>query len=150
MLNLSSLKPTIKRKARKRVGRGLGSGRGAYSGRGIKGQKARSGGSIRPGFEGGRMPFIRQVPKRRGFKSIYPKSQTVDLQKLANAFPSGAVIAPKALFEAGLISTISAPVKVLGKKEINKKFEFKRIKLSAAAKAAVEKAGGRIIAEETK
>lgn len=150
MLNLSNLKSKIKRKARKRVGRGLGSGRGAYSGRGIKGQKARTGGSIRPGFEGGRMPLIRQVPKRRGFKSIYAKSQTIDLQKLANAFPSGAEIAPKALFEAGLISALSAPVKILGKKEINKKFEFRQIKLSAAAKAAVEKAGGRIIVEETK
>src|SRR3989344_4661384 len=68
MLNLSTLRPKIKKPSQVRRGRGLGSGRGAYSGRGIKGQKARTGGNIKPGFEGGRQPLIRQMPKKKGFR----------------------------------------------------------------------------------
>src|SRR3989344_1487027 len=117
MFNLSNLKPKYKRKDRKRVGRGLGSGYGAYSGRGIKGQKSRTGGAIRPGFEGGRMPLIRLLPKRRGFHSPNFPDTTVNL---------------------------SAPVKVVGKTELNKSFSFQKIKFSASARAAVEKAGGKI------
>lgn len=128
-----------------RVGRGLGSGRGAYSGRGIKGQKARTGGSIRPGFEGGRMPLIRQMPKIRGFKSIYAKTQTVHLEQVARLFESGATVNPERLAKLGLIRNAKEDVKVLGKTQINKKLNFEKIKFSAGAKAAVEKAGGKAI-----
>src|SRR3989338_2570311 len=103
MFNLSNLKPKVKKPARKRVGRGLGSGRGAFSGRGIKGQKARTGGNIPPGFEGGRQPLIRQMPKLKGFRSHAPKSQVIDLALVAKAFESGAVITPKLLESRGLV-----------------------------------------------
>lgn len=150
MLNLSSLKPKVKRKSRRRVGRGTGSGHGAYSGRGIKGQKARTGGRIRPGFEGGRMPLIRQIPKSRGFRSIHPKVQVVGLGKIVERFPSDSQITPKKLADAGLVRYETLPVKVLGRAVLNKKFELKGLLVSAAAKESLEKAGGRVILEETK
>ncbi|KKW22707.1 MAG: 50S ribosomal protein L15 [Parcubacteria group bacterium GW2011_GWA2_51_12] len=144
MFNLSNLKPKYKRKDRKRVGRGLGSGYGAYSGRGIKGQKSRTGGAIRPGFEGGRMPLIRLLPKRRGFHSPNFPDTTVNLAVIAKKFDAGALISPKILKLNGLIADLSAPVKVVGKTELNKSFSFQKIKFSASARAAVEKAGGKI------
>lgn len=144
MLNLSNLRPKQKKKARKRVGRGLGSGRGTYSGRGIKGQRSRSGASIPPGFEGGRMPLIRQIPKIRGFKSRYPKSQTIKLKEIARIFESGSIVTPKALVTRGFIESIRQPVKIVGKSEINKKLEFQKISLSAGARSSVEKAGGKV------
>jgi len=118
MFNLSNLKPKYKRKDRKRVGRGLGSGYGAYSGRGIKGQKSRTGGAIRPGFEGGRMPLIRLLPKRRGFHSPNFPDTTVNLAVIAKKFDAGALISPKILKLNGLIADLSAPVKVVGKTEV--------------------------------
>ncbi len=146
MLNLSNLKPKIRQKPRKRVGRGLGSGHGTYAGRGIKGQKARTGGSIRPGFEGGRMPLIRQLPKARGFKSIHSKRQIVSLQKVAKAFAEGSLVTPKALFSKGLIKVASPPVKILGGGAVSKKLEFRpEIAFSRSAKAALEKAGGKVL-----
>lgn len=145
MLNLSNLKPKIKKKPRKRVGRGLGSGSGTYSGRGIKGQKARTGGSIRPGFEGGRMPFIRQIPKARGFKSIHQKPATLDLQKVAAAFASESLVSPRELLARGFIESAKQPVKIVGKNADEKKLTFQNLALSAGAKAAIEAAGGKII-----
>lgn len=144
MLTLSNLKPKQKKKTRKRVGRGLGSGHGAYSGRGIKGQKARTGGSIPPGFEGGRMPLIRQLPKRRGFKSFWPKAQALDLGSLVQGFATGEIITPQSLRSRGLIADAKRPVKILGKSKITKKLEFQGIKFSASAREAVAAAGGKI------
>ena len=144
MINLSNLKPKVKKPPRLRVGRGLGSGRGAYSGRGIKGQKARSGGNIRPGFEGGRMPLIRQMPKVKGFRSPYGKPQTADLAAIAKIFESGALITPKLLESRGLVRSAKLPVKILGSAEISRKFDFKNVSFSEGAKAAVEKSGGKI------
>ena len=132
MLNLSNLKPKIKRNSRKRVGRGSGSGHGNYSGRGMKGQKSRSGGNIKPGFEGGRMPFIRQIPKIRGFKSFYPKNQVIDLaqvEKRVSKFP----VTPEVLKHAGLISNSKLPVKILGGGAVTKKMDFKGVKFSKPA-----------------
>ena len=143
MLTLSNLKPKIKRVARRRVGRGSGSGLGNYSGRGMKGQKARSGGSIRPGFEGGRMPLIRQMPKMRGFKSIYPKSQIVDLSEVERLIAKSSVDA-KTLKEAGLVDNEKMPIKILGRAALTKKLEFKGIKFSRGAQKAVEAAGGKV------
>lgn len=144
MFNLSNLKPKYKRRNRKRVGRGLGSGHGAYSGRGIKGQKSRSGGNIRPGFEGGRMPLIRLLPKRRGFRSPHFPAVTVNLTDIAKKFDTGTIISPKLLRQKGLVPDLSARVKIVGTAELTKAYTFQKIKLSAAAKAAVEKAGGKI------
>lgn len=150
MLNLSNLKSKIGKKARKRVGRGLGSGHGAYSGRGIKGQKARTGGKIRAGFEGGRMPLIRQLPKARGFKSIYPKSQVLALTDLVKRFEEGSLVTPKILHARGLIDTVRVPVKVVGHDEVSARLQFKDIQFSAAARAAVEKTGGTVSFSEDK
>lgn len=144
MLTLSNLKPNRRKVTRKRVGRGSGSGLGTFAGRGSKGQKARSGGGIKAGFEGGRMPLVRQMPKRRGFRSHKPKNEVLKLEQLASVFPEGAVITPEELFKKGLISTAAAPVKILGTGKISKRFELKQIALSAAAKKAVEEAGGKI------
>lgn len=144
MLKLNSLKPKIKKPQQLRVGRGLGSGRGAYSGRGIKGQKARTGGNIPPGFEGGRMPFIRQAPKQRGFRSPHPKTQVVDIAVLAKLFADNAKIDPQALEVKGLIRNAKLPVKIVGKQAIARKLEFQNLKFSQGARAAVETAGGKI------
>jgi len=144
MLNLSNLKPKIKKPARVRRGRGLGSGRGAYSGRGIKGQKARTGGHIPPGFEGGRQPLIRQMPKMKGFRSPHSKPQVVALADIAKKFPEGGAISPKQLEQKGLVTTTAHPIKILGTIEVRRKYEFNHIKFSQSAKLAVEKAGGKI------
>lgn len=90
------------------------------------------------------MPLIRQMPKRRGFRSPHPKAQSVRLSRVLNKFSEGDVITPQKLREKHLIEDASLPIKVVGKTPINKKFVFKSVKLSAAAKAAVEKAGGKI------
>lgn len=145
MLNLSNLKPKIKKVKRVRRGRGLGSGRGAYSGRGIKGQKARTGGNIKPGFEGGRQPFIRQMPKLKGFRSPHAKAEIVSLAQIARIFPDGAKISPKTLAQKGMVKSDRSLVKILGGTEISRKYEFTHVKFSASARAAVAKAGGTIL-----
>ena len=142
MLTLSNLKPKIKKLPRVRRGRGLGSGRGAYSGRGIKGQKARTGGNIRPGFEGGRMPLIRQMPKRKGFHSPHPRSQIVSLGLVAKIFADGATVSPKTLTEKGLIQSNRQSVKIVDKNAITRKFIFEDIHFTAGAKEQILKAGG--------
>ena len=144
MLNLSNLKPKIKKLPRLRRGRGLGSGRGAYSGRGIKGQKARTGGNIRPGFEGGRMPLVRQMPKRKGFRSPHPKPQIVSLTVIGKIFADASTVSPSTLLAKGLIRNKNWPVKIVDKTDINRKFAFEGVKTSSGAKIAIEKAGGTI------
>ncbi|MDB4939992.1 MAG: ribosomal protein [Candidatus Doudnabacteria bacterium] len=129
------------RKTRKVVGRGLGSGHGTYSGRGAKGQNARKSGGVRPGFEGGRQPMIRQAPKLRGFKSPHKKSITV-LTSSLNKFANDEKVTNESLFEKGIIKVL-APVKIVLKGELKKKLEV-MVAVSAGAKAAIEKAGGKI------
>src|ERR671919_2325334 len=129
-LNLSSLEPAQPRKARKRVGRGLGSGKGRYSGRGIKGQKARAGSHKMPaGFEGGQMPLDMRLGKLRGNTSadampIGPfrtYNQPVNVAALEQRFEAGADVTPETLKAVGLIRKISVDVKVLGEGELTKK-----------------------------
>jgi len=129
-LNLSVLKPAQKRKARKRVGRGLGSGKGRYSGRGIKGQKARSGShNMRPGFEGGQMPIYMRLGKKRGpySKDAMPvgphRTHTipVNLRDLDRVFDDGADISLEALVEKGLLKNTRTDVKILGQGDLKKK-----------------------------
>ncbi len=145
MLKLSTLRPYKgATKRRKVVGRGVGSGHGTFSGKGAKGQKARSGGKIPVGFEGGNMPLHRQLPKKRGFKSLAPKAQSVNLKTISEKFESGATINPKTLLNKGLIKSAFAPVKVLGIGETKKSFTFEKIEVSLQAREKIEKAGGKI------
>lgn len=131
------------RKSVKRLGRGIGSGLGKTSGKGHKGQWARSGGGVRPGFEGGQMPLTRKVPKR-GFNNHFRKVYAlVNLEQLS-AFEAGAVVDYDVLLDAGLIKEVKNAVglKVLADGELNVALTVKAAKFSAAAKSAIEKASG--------
>jgi large subunit ribosomal protein L15 len=152
-LNLSNLQPAQARKARKRVGRGLGSGKGRYSGRGIKGQKSRAGSHAMPaGFEGGQMPIDMRVGKLRGNTSadampIGPfrtYSQPVNVRALEERFGAGADVTLEALKAAGLISKLSVDVKILGEGEITKKLSVTAHSFSKSAVEKIEAAGGTI------
>jgi len=135
MLNLHTLRPYKgATKRRKTVGRGVGSGHGTYSGRGIKGQRARSGSSIPIGFEGGRMPLHRQLPKRRGFNSLHEKPAVFNLNDLDAKFKSGETVNPKILFNKGLIKTSTQAVKILGEGELKKSLILEKIMVSNSAK----------------
>lgn len=144
MLSLSNLKPTKgSTKNRKRVGRGNASGHGTYSTRGLKGQKSRSGvsGLKRLGMK----PMLLNIPKKRGFKSLQPKAQVVNLFELNENFKDGAAINPASLKKAGLVEVTATPVKVLGKGELKlKNLELSGLKVSETVKAQVEKLGGKI------
>ena len=129
-------------KERKRIGRGAGSGQGKTAGKGHKGQKARSGGNVRPGFEGGQMPLARRVPKR-GFNNIFAKNiVTISVRDL-NKFEDGVVVDTKALLDAGIISKAQDGVKVLSNGEITKKLIVQLAAFSASAKEKIENAGGK-------
>ncbi|GAA0470273.1 50S ribosomal protein L15 [Alkalibacillus silvisoli] len=129
------------RKKRNRVGRGMATGNGKTSGRGHKGQKARSGGNVRPGFEGGQMPLYQRLPKR-GFTNINRKDYTIVNLDTLNRFEEGTEVTPELLLESGSISKIKAGVKVLGNGSLDKKLTVKADKFSASAKEAIEAAGG--------
>jgi len=126
----------------KRVGRGHGSGNGKTAGKGHKGQKARSGGGVRPGFEGGQMPLARRIPKR-GFNNIFAEKMTViNVSDLAR-FKEGTVVDSDLLKAAGVIKKADKGVKVLGKGELNVNLTVKAAAFSASAKEKIEKAGGK-------
>lgn len=130
------------RRKRKRVGRGTASGHGKTSGRGQKGQKARSGGGVRPGFEGGQMPLFQRLPKR-GFTNINRKEYAiVNLDKL-NRFEDGTEVTPELLIETGVVRKEKAGIKILAKGTLEKKLTVKAHKFSSAAKEAIEAAGGK-------
>jgi len=125
-----------------RKGRGEGSGNGKTAGKGHKGQNARSGGGVRPGFEGGQMPLQRRLPKR-GFHNIFAtKYATVNVTDL-NKFEDGAVVDAKAIVEAGLIKKTLDGVKILGNGELQKKLTVQVKAFSASAKQKIEAAGGK-------
>lgn len=147
MVTLSTLRPAPgSRKARKRVGRGPGSGHGKTSSRGHKGLKARSGATMVPGFEGGQMPLQRRLPKR-GFKNIFKVSyQVVNVADL-EAFDAGTVVTPELLKTQGKIRTLRRPVKILGNGELSKSLTIRADQFSQAAKQKIVAAGGS--AEET-
>ena len=131
------------RKAKKRVGRGIGSGHGKTSGRGTKGQKSRSGGGTRPGFEGGQMPIHRRLPKR-GFTNIFKKKISVinvsDLEK----FESGAVVDEVSLIQKGLVKGKRDGIKLLGKGDVAVPLTIKVNSVSAGARKKIEDAGGTV------
>ena len=127
----------------KRKGRGPGSGNGKTAGRGHKGQNARSGGGVRPGFEGGQMPLYRRLPKR-GFKNVFAKSYVeVNVSEL-NKFEDGAVVDAAALKEAGVISKIMDGVVILGRGEITKKLTVKAARFTKGAAEKIAAAGGKV------
>jgi large subunit ribosomal protein L15 len=150
-LSLSNLKPAQARKARKRVGRGLGSGKGRYSGRGIKGQKARSGShNMRPGFEGGQMPIYMRLGKQRGpySKDAMPvgphrtSTVPVNLRDLDRVFDDGSEVTLEAMIDKGLIKNTKTDVKVLGQGDLSKRLTVTAHAFSATAREKIEKAGG--------
>ena len=127
----------------KRIGRGHGSGHGKTAGKGHKGQWARSGGGVRPGFEGGQTALARRMPKR-GFNNIFATEYaTVNVSDLEARFESGAEIDAAALVECGLIKKTLDGIKVLGNGEITKSFTVKAAKFTATASEKIEKAGGK-------
>ena len=129
--------------ARKRLGRGVGSGLGKTSGKGHKGAKARSGGGKRPGFEGGQMPLTMRLPKRGFTNKWRTEYATVNVDRL-NIFEDGEVVTPVELVESGILNNVLDGVKILGNGEITKKLTVKAAKFSATAKEKIEAAGGKV------
>lgn len=143
-MELSNLKPKKgARHAKKRVGRGPGSGHGKTAGRGEKGQKSRSGFSRQPGFEGGQMPLHRRLPKR-GFTNIFKKEYAVVNLADLERFDDGATVDETALRQAGLVKGRNDGIKVLGNGKLSKKLTVSATKFSATAKQAIEAAGGSV------
>ena len=142
-LTLSSLAPAPgSTQARKRVGRGPGSGLGKTSGKGHKGHKARTGGSTNPGFEGGQMPMYRRLPKRGFTNPFRVAAQVVNLLDLKKV--TAAEVSPETLYSAGLIGKPDSPVKLLGTGDADRAYTVRGVALSAPARAKIEAAGGKI------
>jgi large subunit ribosomal protein L15 len=141
-MELNSLKPAIgSTKNRKRIGRGIGSGHGKTATKGHKGQKARSGGNVEPGFEGGQMPMQRRLPKR-GFNPLTRKEYVLVNLGQMEVFEPGLCVDVEVLLKSGLISKVRDGVKVLANGELTKALTVKAHKFSAAAKAKIVAAGG--------
>ena len=131
-------------KSRKRLGRGIGSGYGKTAGRGTKGQNARTGGGVRPGFEGGQNPLAKRLPKKRGFVALNHTSyQVVNLSQLS-AFPAGTKINNSTLHQAGLVKSLDRPVKILGAQEVKAKFSLAIQAISRSAAAVIAQSGGSV------
>ncbi len=135
--------PSRSRKMRRRLGRGVGSGRGTTAGRGTKGYNSRSGGGVRPGYEGGQMPIQRRLPKR-GFTNIFMKKIAVINIRDLLAFKSGSLVDEDALVKAGLVKGKKDGIKLLGQGEITIALNVKLSHVSKSAKAKIEAAGGTI------
>ncbi|MFD1359557.1 50S ribosomal protein L15 [Fictibacillus halophilus] len=141
-MKLHELKPSEgSRKVRNRVGRGIGSGNGKTSGRGHKGQNSRSGGGVRPGFEGGQNPLARRLPKRGFTNPTRKEYAVVNLEKLVR-FEEGTEVTPELLLETGVVSNLKNGIKVLGNGKLEVKLTVKAHKFSVSAKEAIEAAGG--------
>jgi len=130
-------------KESKRIGRGHGSGNGKTAGKGHKGQKARAGHGMRPGFEGGQMPLQRRVPKR-GFNNIFAEEYAIINVAALEVFDDGAVVDMKALVKKGIIKNADKPVKVLANGKLTKKLTVKEVSFSETAKQKIEAAGGTV------
>ena len=143
-MNLHEIKPPEgAKRGTKRIGRGIGSGHGKTSTRGHKGQWARSGGGVRPGFEGGQMPLTRRLPKR-GFVNIFAKEYAIVNVGDLECLPEGTLVSAESLKELGMIKKIGDGLKILGRGEITKKLTVSAEKVSAAAKEKIEAAGGSV------
>ena len=141
-MQLDELKPAVKRETKKRVGRGTGSGLGKTSGRGHKGQKARSGGGVRRGFEGGQTPLYRRLPKR-GFTNIHAKNYTeVTLTMLEKS--EATEVTAESLLAEGIIGKINDGIVILGTGRLNKKLTVKAVRFTKSAAEKIEAAGGKV------
>ena len=142
-MKLQDLQPSVgATRPAYRKGRGAGSGNGKTAGRGHKGQWARSGGGVRPGFEGGQMPLVRRLPKR-GFNNIFGTTYAPVNVEVLNRFEDGTEVTVELLLETGVISKALDGVKILGNGELTKKLTVKAAAFSASAKEKIEKAGGK-------
>lgn len=144
-MKLNELKPVEGAKhAKKRIGRGIGSGLGKTSGRGTKGQNSRSGGGVRPGYEGGQTPLFKRLPKR-GFTNVNHKEfAIVNLGDISDNFNAGDVVDLQALKNVGLVKKVYEGVKVLGNGDLDKALTIKAAKFSATAQEKISKAGGTV------
>ncbi len=144
-MQLHELKPNKGAKhSKKRVGRGTGSGHGTTAARGMNGQWSRSGGGVRPGFEGGQMPLQRRLPKR-GFNNIFKKEYAlVNVASLEELFENNTVVTPELLIQNGLVKKVLDGVKILGNGELTKSFTVQAHKFSNAATEKITAAGGKV------
>lgn len=143
-MKLHTLKPAEgSRQERNRVGRGQGSGNGKTAGRGSKGQKQRSGGGVRLGFEGGQTPLFRRIPKR-GFNNINRKDYAVVNLETLNRFEDGTTVTPSLLVESGIVKKELSGIKILGEGKLERKLTVQAAKFSKAAEEAITAAGGSI------
>jgi large subunit ribosomal protein L15 len=141
---LEQLKPVAgARHSKKRLGRGIGSGQGKTAGKGSKGQNARSGGGVRPGFEGGQLPLFQRLPKRGFHNYTRVEYMVVNVEQL-NVFEDGATVDVDALIKQGLVKDVKDGVKILGNGELTKKLVVKANKFSESAKKAIEAKGGSV------
>ncbi|MBQ6035375.1 MAG: 50S ribosomal protein L15 [Ruminococcus sp.] len=142
-MKIHELTPALdSNKAVKRIGRGHGSGNGKTAGKGHKGQKARSGGGVRIGFEGGQMPLARRIPKR-GFNNIFATKYAIVNVSDLNKFKDGTVVDTELLVASGLVKKVYDGVKILGNGELTAKLTVKAAKFSQSAVEKIEKAGGK-------
>ncbi|MPM49778.1 50S ribosomal protein L15 [bioreactor metagenome] len=143
-MRLHELRPAEgSKKSPKRVGRGTGSGWGKSAGKGQKGQNSRSGGGVRPGFEGGQMPLYRRLPKR-GFTNIFAKEYTcINVDRL-NIFENGTEVTPELLVQTGMVKKVNDGIKILGNGNLEKNLTVKANKISKAAAEKIEAAGGKV------
>jgi len=144
-MRLHELRPAKgSKKARRRVGRGIAAGQGKTAGRGTKGQNARSGGGVRTYFEGGQLPLVRRLPRKRGFTNIGKVHyKPVNLDRL-DRFAAGSEVTPQTLAEAGILKSPYEPVVILGRGDLDKALTVKAQRFSASARAKIEAAGGRV------
>lgn len=147
-MKLHDLRPSKgAKKKRKRVGRGIAAGQGKTAGRGVKGQKARSGGGIRPYFEGGQLPLVRKLPFARGISFFNPwrvEYKPVNVKRLTAHFEDGAVISPQTLAEVGIIKSPRELVAILGEGKLNRAYTVRAHCISASARQKIEAAGGTV------
>ncbi len=142
-MKLHELKPAEgSTRVRRRVGRGIGSGMGKQSTRGAKGQNARTGGGVRPGFEGGQMPLYRRLPKR-GFKNVLAKQYAVVNVEQLNVFENGDTVNPPALIEKGILKNVLDGVRILGNGELTKSLTVEAQGFTKSAQQKIEAAGGK-------
>jgi len=143
-MKLNELKPAVgSRTEPKRKGRGIGTGNGKTAGKGHKGQKARSGGGVRPGFEGGQMPLFRRLPKR-GFKNIFAKEYVEINVATLNSFEDGTVVTNELLKTSGIVKNCKDGIVVLGNGEIKKKLTVKAARFTKSAEEKIVAAGGKV------
>ena len=136
--------PAGAKRARRRVGRGDSSGYGSFAGRGMKGQKSRSGGGVRPGFEGGQLPLSKKLPFVRGFTNIFRVEYNVVNVKSLAAFDAHSDVNPAALGDAGIVRNANKPIKILGRGEIQVPLTVAAHKFSASARRKIQAAGGTV------